>query len=95
MTRLYARSAEGGRICGTAPWGVWKITTILGAKGLRGTIASMTIEEAPDGGIFLACVEHILCAALKPGCPCLKKCLSSHLVTCCSTSVHVGVTIPT
>jgi transposase len=27
----------------------------------------MTIEEATDGDIFLAYVEHILCPALKPG----------------------------
>ena len=34
---------------------------------LRGIMASMTIEEAKDGDIFLAYVEHILCPALKPG----------------------------
>jgi len=38
--------------------------TILGAMSLRGIIASMTIEEATDGDIFLAYVEHILCPAL-------------------------------
>jgi transposase len=27
----------------------------------------MTAEEATDGDIFLAYVEHILCPALKPG----------------------------
>ena len=32
-----------------------------------GIVASMTIEEATDGDIFLAYVEHILCPALKPG----------------------------
>ena len=41
--------------------------TILGALSLRGIIASMTAEEATDGDIFLAYVEHILCPALKPG----------------------------
>jgi len=30
--------------------------TILGAMSLRGIIASMTIEEATDGDIFLAYV---------------------------------------
>jgi transposase len=67
MTRLYARSVGGGRICETTPGGHWKIMNILGAMSLRGIIASMTIEEATDGDIFLAYVEHILCPALKPG----------------------------
>ena len=67
MTRLYARGAGGGRILETTPGGRWKIMTILGAMSLGGIIASMTIEEATDGDIFLAYVEHILCPALKPG----------------------------
>jgi hypothetical protein len=40
MTRLYARSNGGGRICETTPGGRWKIMTILGAMSLRGIIAS-------------------------------------------------------
>ena len=80
MTRLYARSAGGGRICETTPGGRWKIMTILGAMSLRGIIASMTIEEATDGDIFLAYVEHILCAALKPGDVVVMDNLSSHKI---------------
>jgi transposase len=80
MTRLYARSAGGGRILETTPGGRWKIMTILGAMSLRGIIASMTIEEATDGDIFLAYVEHILCAALKPGDVVVMDNLSSHKI---------------
>jgi transposase len=80
MTRLYARSAGGERICETTPGGRWKIMTILGAMSQRGIIASMTIEEATDGDIFLAYVEHILCAALKPGDVVVMDNLSSHKV---------------
>ena len=80
MTRLYARSVGGGRICETTPGGRWKIMTILGAMSLRGIIASMTIEEATDGDIFLAYVEHILCAALKPGDVVVMDNLSSHKI---------------
>jgi transposase len=80
MTRLYARSAGGARICETTPGGRWKIMTILGAMSLRGIIASMTIEEATDGDIFLAYVEHILCAALKPGDVVAMDNLSSHKI---------------
>jgi len=80
MTRLYARSAGGGRICESTPGGRWKIMTILGAMSLRGVIASMTIEEATDGDIFLAYVEHILCPALHPGDVVVMDNLSSHKV---------------
>lgn len=54
--------------------------TILGAMSLRGIIASMTIEEATDGDIFLAYVEHILCPALKPGDVVVMDNLSSHKI---------------
>jgi len=80
MTRLYGRSSGGGRICETTPGGRWKIMTILGAMSLRGIIASMTIEEATDGDIFLAYVEHILCPALKPGDVVVMDNLSSHKI---------------
>jgi len=80
MTRLYARSHGGARICETTPGGHWKIMTILGAMSLRGMIAAMTIEEATDGDIFLAYVEHILCPALKQGDVVVMDNLSSHKV---------------
>jgi len=54
--------------------------TILGAMSLGGIIASMTIEEATDGDIFLAYVEHILCPALKPGDVVVMDNLSSHKI---------------
>ena len=80
MTRLYARSTGGGRICETTPGGRCKIMTILGAIGLAGIIASMTIEEATDGDIFLAYIERILCPALKPGDAVVMDNLSSHKI---------------
>ena len=54
--------------------------TILGAMSLRGMIASMTIEEATDGDIFLDYVKHILCPALKHGDVVVMDNLSSHKV---------------
>ena len=52
--------------------------TILGAMSLRRIVASMTIEEATDGDIFLAHVEHMLCPALQPGDVAVMDNLSSH-----------------
>jgi transposase len=80
MTRLYARSVAGERISESTPGGHWKILTILGAMSLRGIVASMTIEEATDGDIFLAYVEHILCPALRPGDVVVMDNLSSHKI---------------
>ena len=80
MTRWYARRVGGGRIYETTPGGHWKIMTILGAMSLRGMIASMTIEAATDGDIFLAYVEHILCPALRPGDVVVMDNLSSHKI---------------
>jgi transposase len=47
---------------------------------LGGIIASMTIEKATDGDIFLAYVKHILCPALKPGDVVVMDNLSSHKI---------------
>jgi transposase len=80
MTRLYARALGGGRIHEATPGGHWKILTILGAMGLRGMVATMTIEEATDTEIFLAYVEHVLCPALQPGDVVVMDNLSSHKV---------------
>jgi transposase len=60
MTRLYARATGGGRIYEATPDSRWKMLTILGALGTRGMIAAITIEEATDGDIFFAYLDHCL-----------------------------------
>ncbi len=44
----------------------------------RGMIATMTIEEPTDTDIFLACVEQVLCPALRSGGLVVMDNLSSH-----------------
>jgi transposase len=80
MTRLYARSLGGQRIAEATPGGHWKIMTILSAMSLRGMIATMTIEAATDGDIFLVYVEQVLCPALRSGDVVVMDNLSSHKV---------------
>lgn len=80
MTRLYGRRLGGRRIHEATPGGHWKVLTILGAMGLRGMVAAMTIEEATDADIFLAYVEHVLCPALHKGDVVVMDNLSSHKV---------------
>ena len=53
-TRAYARANGGQRVAEATPQGHGKILTILGALGLRGGVATMTIAEPTDGDIFLA-----------------------------------------
>jgi hypothetical protein len=80
MTRLYARSLGGSRICEGTPDGRWKMLTILGALNTRGVVATMTIEEATDGDIFLAYLDHCLCPQLRAGDVVVMDNLSSHKV---------------
>jgi transposase len=80
MTRLYARASGGGRIFEATPDSRWKILTILGALSTRGMIAAMTIEEATDGDIFLAYLDHCLCPQLRAGDVVVLDNLSSHKV---------------
>ena len=80
MTRLYARAPGGARVHEGAPEGDWQILTILGAISTRGMIATMTIEAAADGEIFLAFLDEVLCPALHPGDVVVMDNLSSHKV---------------
>ena len=81
MTRGYARACGGQRVAEGAPQGHWKILTILSALSLRGLLATMTIEEATDGDIFLAYLEQVLCPALQPGDVVVMDNLSAHKVS--------------
>lgn len=78
MTRLRARSAGGRRIREAIPGGHWKMLTILGAIGLRGMVAAMTVEAATDTEVFLAYLEQVLCPRLKPGDVVVMDNLSAH-----------------
>jgi transposase len=62
------------------PGGHWKTMTILGAMGIDGMVAAMTIEAATDAEIFLAYVEQVLCPVLKAGNVVVMDNLSSHKV---------------
>jgi transposase len=80
MTRLYGRSRKGQRIHEATPGGHWKILTILGAMGLGGMVASMTVEAATDTDVFLAYLDEVLCPQLRPGDVVVMDNLSSHKV---------------
>ena len=67
MTRRYGRAPHGERVREGAPAGRWRTLTLLGAITVDGLLATMTIESPPDGEVFLAYLEQVLCPRLQPG----------------------------
>ncbi len=67
MTREYARTPRGERAHGHVPRNRGTVTTMLGALGLDGVRALMTVEGATDTDVFDAFVEHVLIPKLNPG----------------------------
>jgi transposase len=67
MVRRFARARGGGRAIGRAPVGRYEKLTLLGALGLTGLRALMTIAAATDEAVFLAFVEQVLVPELRPG----------------------------
>ena len=80
MTRLYGRARKGQRIRDRVPGGHWKILTILGAMDHTGMLATMTIEAATDGDVFLAFLDQVLCPKLRAGHVVVMDNLSAHKV---------------
>ena len=67
MTRLYGRAQPGERVIGTVPQNYGPNITILGAVGVQGIQAVMTVEGATDTDVFRAYVKHVLGPTLVPG----------------------------
>lgn len=80
MTRRYGRAPRGERVGEGTPAGHWRTLTVLGAIGMSGWVATMTIEAATDGEIFLAYVEQVLCPQLRPGDIVVMDNLAAHKV---------------
>jgi transposase len=80
MTRRYGRGLRGERVCEGTPGGHWRTLTVLGAIRSSGWVATMTIEAATDGDIFLAYLEQVLCPQLGPGDVVVMDNLAAHKV---------------
>jgi transposase len=69
MARLRGRSPRGSRAVGSAvgkvPCGHWKRLTVLGALGIGGIVAAMSVEAATSGAVFLAYLERVLLPKLR------------------------------
>jgi len=80
MTRLYARCPGGARIREARPEGSWKALTILGAIGMRGIVAAMTVQDSTHAEVFFAYLDQVLCPVLQPGDVVVMDNLSTHKV---------------
>jgi len=80
MTRRYGRARRGERVGEGTPCGHWRTLTVLGAIRSSGWAATMTIEAATDGDIFLSYLEQVLCPHLQPGDVVVMDNLAAHKV---------------
>ncbi len=67
MTRRYGRAPKGERAVDSAPRNYGMHTSVIGAMGLRGLVAALTVEGAVDTEVFDAYAERVLGPRLRPG----------------------------
>lgn len=81
LSRLYARAPRGKRASDQKPFQRGKRVTLLGALGLEGIVAAMTLEGSVNGEVFLKYVKEILVPSLSPGKVVVLDNLSVHKVS--------------
>ena len=67
MTRLYGRAPRGERGIAAVPRNDGPHVPILGARGIGGSAAVMTVEGATDAAVLMASVEHGRAPTVQPG----------------------------
>jgi transposase len=74
------RAASGERARGAVPCGSWRRVTLLGALGLDGVVAMMSVEAATSTPVFLAFLDHVLVPELarRPGATVIMDNLAPH-----------------
>jgi transposase len=67
MTRRYGRAPRGERAHDSAPRNYGTHTSVIGAMGLRGLVAALTVEGAVDTEVFDAYLARVLGPRLRRG----------------------------
>ena len=80
MARLYGRAAPGQRAAGSVPQNWGDNISIISAMGREGLRATMSVEGAVDGEVFLIYVCEVLCPKLTPGDVVVMDNLGAHKV---------------
>lgn len=65
MACLHGRAPRGQRARGTVPAGRWERLTVLGALGVDGIVAAMSVKAATNGAVFLAYLDQVLLPKLQ------------------------------
>ena len=80
MARTHARAPRGERARGSIPCGGWRRVTLLGALGLEGVVAMMSVEAATSTPVFLAFLDQVLLPemARRPGATVVMDNLAPH-----------------
>lgn len=81
LTRLYGRAPRGERVVGSVPQNYGANVTMIGALGISGLGALMTVEGATDGEVFRAYVQGVLSRTLRRGDIVVMDNLGAHKVT--------------
>ena len=80
MQRTHGYAPRGQRVLAKAPLAGWQAVTFVGALTAEGLKAPWAFEGAMNGDWFLAYVEQVLVAALRPGMVVVMDNLPSHKV---------------
>ena len=67
MTRRYGRAPRGERAHDSAPRNYGTHTSVIGALGLRGLVATLAVEGAVDAEVFNVYAEQVLGPRLRRG----------------------------
>lgn len=78
MTRQRGRAPRGERVVDHVPHEHWRTLTMIGALGVEGCQAAMTLAGAANAQVFLAFIEQVLVPTLQPGQVVVMDNLSAH-----------------
>jgi transposase len=67
MTRRYGRAPTGQRVIGSIPQNYGPNVNMLGALGVHGLHAVMTVDGATDADVFRTYIRQVLGPTLTPG----------------------------
>jgi transposase len=81
LTRLYGRAPKGERAIGSVPQNYGENITLLGALGVDGIQAVMTVNGATDAEVFRTYIKQVLGPTLVPGDIVVLDNLSAHKAT--------------
>ena len=90
MTRSYARAPRGQRVYGTVPRNHGRNLSVIGALGLQGMVAALSVEGAVDTDVFDVFVRQVLVPALRPGDVVLLDNLNVHHASCIEQAVQAA-----